>query len=205
MNGLIAGIGWLLVTYLIGSIPFGLIVAKGCKGIDPRLWGSRNTGATNVARTCGTGLGLLTFGLDMAKGFLPMLLAMGWSTSAAFLTVTGLAALLGHMYSVFLNRTGGKGVATTIGIFLAVAPTPLFWSVILCLVMIAVTKFVSIGSLTMVATLPIFILIFGQFSYLILSLIVMALVFSKHKDNILRLIRGDEIPWKKSSLEAQTD
>ena len=69
----------------------------------------------------------------------------------------------------------------------------------------SVTKFVSIGSLTMVATLPIFILIFGQFSYLILSLIVMALVFSKHKDNILRLIRGEENPWKKSSLEAQTD
>lgn len=205
MNGLIAGIGWLLVTYLIGSIPFGLIVAKSCKGIDPRLWGSRNIGATNVARTCGTGLGLLTFGLDMAKGFLPMLLAMGWSTSAAFLTVTGLAALLGHMYSVFLNRNGGKGVATTIGLFLAVAPTPLFWSVVLCLVMIAVTKFVSIGSLTLVATLPVFILIFGQFSYLILSVIVMALVFSKHKDNILRLIRGEENPWKKSALEARAD
>lgn len=203
MNGLIAGIGWLLVTYLIGSIPFGLIVAKSCKGIDPRLWGSRNTGATNVARTCGTGPGLLTFGLDMAKGLVPMLLAMGWSTSAAFLTLTGLAALLGHMYSVFLNRKGGKGVATTIGLFLAVTPTPLFWAVILCLIMIGVTKFVSIGSLTLVATLPVFMLIFGQFSYLILSLIVLALVFTKHRDNILRLIRGEEHPWRRSSFEAQ--
>jgi len=203
MNALIAGIGWLLVTYLIGSIPFGLIVAKGCKGIDPRLWGSKNTGATNVARTCGTGCGLLTFGLDVVKGLVPMLLAMGWSTSAAFLTLTGLAALLGHMYSVFLNRKGGKGVATTIGLFMAVTPSPLFWALILCLAMIAVTRYVSLGSLTLVATLPIFILIFGQFSYLILSLIVMALVFAKHQDNILRVIRGEEHPWKRASFEAE--
>jgi glycerol-3-phosphate acyltransferase PlsY len=203
MNALIAGIGWLLVTYLIGSIPFGLIVAKGCKGIDPRLWGSHNTGATNVARTCGTGYGLLTFGLDVLKGLAPMLLAMGWSTSAAFLTLTGLAALLGHMYSIFLNRKGGKGVATTIGLFIAVTPSPLFWALVLCLAMIAVTKYVSLGSLTLVATLPIFILIFGQFSYLIFSLIVMVLVFSKHQDNILRVIRGEENPWKRSSFESE--
>jgi glycerol-3-phosphate acyltransferase PlsY len=132
-----------------------------------------------------------------------MLLAMGWSTSAAFLTLTGLAALLGHMYSIFLNRRGGKGVATTIGLFIAVTPSPLFWALVLCLVMIAVTKYVSLGSLTLVATLPIFILIFGQFSYLVFSLIVMALVFSKHQDNILRVIRGEENPWKRSSFESE--
>jgi glycerol-3-phosphate acyltransferase PlsY len=119
------------------------------------------------------------------------------------LTLTGLAALLGHMYSIFLNRRGGKGVATTIGLFIAVTPSPLFWALVLCLVMIAVTKYVSLGSLTLVATLPIFILIFGQFSYLVFSLIVMALVFSKHQDNILRVIRGEENPWKRSSFESE--
>jgi len=206
MNQVIAQIGWLLVAYLLGSIPFGLVIAKISKGVDPRLWGSRNTGATNVARTCGAGYGLLTFVLDMAKGFVPMLIAAAISPSAVFLTATGLAALLGHMYSIFLKRKGGKGVATSIGVFAAVTPGPLVWSVIICLLLIWFTGFVSLGSLGLVATLPLFILLAGDFSFILLGLLVLCLVFYRHRDNILRLARGEEHPWRKDafSKEAQT-
>ncbi|MFP4048568.1 MAG: glycerol-3-phosphate 1-O-acyltransferase PlsY [Desulfovermiculus sp.] len=197
MNIVIAGLGWLLVVYLIGSIPFGLIVSRLANGIDPRLIGSKSIGATNVARTCGTGYGILTFVLDAAKGLIPMLVAMGINNSASFLTLTGLAVVLGHLYSAFLGGKGGKGVAITIGIFLALTPTPLFWAVVVCIVLIWITGFVSIGSLSMVTVLPLFILFAGSFSYLILSLIVMGLVYSKHRDNILRLAKGQEHPWQK--------
>jgi glycerol-3-phosphate acyltransferase PlsY len=113
------------------------------------------------------------------------------------LTLTGLAVVLGHLYSAFLGGKGGKGVAITIGIFLALTPTPLFWSVVVCIVLIWVTGFVSIGSLSMVTVLPLFILLAGSFSYLILSLIVMVLVYSRHRENILRLAKGQENPWQK--------
>lgn len=197
MNIVIAGLGWLLVVYLIGSIPFGLLVSRLANGIDPRLIGSKSIGATNVARTCGTGYGILTFVLDAAKGLIPVLVAMGINNSASFLTLTGLAVVLGHLYSAFLGGKGGKGVAITIGIFLALTPTPLFWSVVVCIVLIWATGFVSIGSLSMVTVLPLFILFAGSFSYLILSLIVMVLVYSKHRENILRLAKGQENPWQK--------
>jgi glycerol-3-phosphate acyltransferase PlsY len=126
-----------------------------------------------------------------------MLVAMGINNSASFLTLTGLAVVLGHLYSAFLGGKGGKGVAITIGIFLALTPTPLFWSVVVCIVLIWVTGFVSIGSLSMVTVLPLFILLAGSFSYLILSLIVMVLVYSRHRENILRLAKGQENPWQK--------
>lgn len=196
MEHFIAELSWLVVTYIFGSIPFGLIVAKTCKGIDPRLIGSYNTGATNIARTCGTRYGILTFILDMAKGYFPMLIAIAISGSALFLTLTALAAILGHMYSIFLNRKGGKGVATTIGALAAIIPGPLLLSVILCLILIWSSGYMSLGSLTMVTVLPLFVILCGQFSYLILSLIILFLIYNKHKDNILRLAKGEESPWK---------
>ena len=88
---------WLALTYIIGSLPFGLIISKITTGEDPRLSGSQNTGATNIARTCGLRYGILTFLLDMAKGFIPLLLAMTLSESILFLSLTGLAAISGHM------------------------------------------------------------------------------------------------------------
>ena len=197
MNIVIAGLGWLLVVYLIGSIPFGVMVSRIANGIDPRQTGSGSTGATNVARTCGIGYGILTFVLDMLKGLVPILVAMGINNSPSFLTLTGLAVLAGHLYSAFLSGKGGKGVATTIGIFLALTPTPLFWAVVACLLLIWATGYVSIGSLGMVTILPLFILLAGNFAYIILSLLIMILVYSKHRDNIARLARGEEYPWQR--------
>ncbi|MCF8086364.1 MAG: glycerol-3-phosphate 1-O-acyltransferase PlsY [Desulfohalobiaceae bacterium] len=202
MERFIALLGWLLVVYIVGSVPFGLLLAKIGRGIDPRQHGSKNTGATNVARTCGRRYGIATLLLDLLKGLLPMLVATAMSSSAVLLTLTGLAALLGHMYSVFLDGRGGKGVATTIGIFLAVTPAPLFWSLLLCVLLIWAIGYVSLGSLALVTSLPLFILLAGDFGFLILSLLVCVLVFAKHRENILRLARGEENTWRKGSSEA---
>lgn len=190
---------WIALTYVLGSVPFGLLVSRVWCGQDPRLSGSTNTGATNVARLCGLRYGILTFFLDMAKGFVPLLVGMALSNSPLFLSLTGLAAILGHMYSVFLNRKGGKGVATTIGIFAAATPTPLFWSLMICLLCIWLTGFISAGSLTLTLTLPVLLLLSGNIAYLPLSLIVLILVFHKHRDNILRLAAGKEHSWREKT------
>ncbi|MFW6178824.1 MAG: glycerol-3-phosphate 1-O-acyltransferase PlsY [Desulfohalobiaceae bacterium] len=199
-----ASLGWIVITYLLGALPFGLFVAKACKGIDPRMWGSGNTGATNVARSCGPGYGILTFALDAGKGFVPLLVAMAMSDSGLFLFLTALAALLGHMYSVFLNWKGGKGVATYIGIFAALSPGPLFWALILCLLLIWITGYVSLGSLGLVTVLPVFVLFTGQFIFFLLGILALFLIYSRHKENILRLARGQENPWsRKKFLQAE--
>jgi acyl phosphate:glycerol-3-phosphate acyltransferase len=189
---------WLALTYLIGSMPFGLIIARTLCGIDPREAGSRNIGATNVARLCGTRYGVLTLGLDLLKGYLPVVLATGFSDSTFFLGLTALTALVGHMYSVFLSGQGGKGVATTIGVFLALTPGALGLALLLCILAIWSSGFVSLGSLTLVAALPVFHLLSGNIGLVPFSLIVMALVFLKHRENILRLAKGEEKPWRTS-------
>ncbi|MEF8823639.1 MAG: glycerol-3-phosphate 1-O-acyltransferase PlsY [Desulfohalobiaceae bacterium] len=201
MEVFIALIGWLVVVYIAGSVPFGLLLARMGRGIDPREYGSRNTGATNVARVCGARYGIATLVLDLLKGLVPVLMASAISSSVLLLSLTGLAALLGHMHSVFLDRKGGKGVATTIGIFLAVTPAPLFWSFLLCILLILTVGYVSLGSLALVASLPLFILLSGNFGFLALSILICILVFSKHRDNILRLARGEEKTWKGRTTE----
>ncbi len=196
-----ASLGWIIISYLIGSLPFGLLVAKTCMGIDLRQWGSGNTGATNVARTCGFSYGILTFVLDVAKGVIPLLIAMLISSSLLFLSLTALAVLLGHMYSVFLNWQGGKGVAPCIGIFAVLTPGPLFIAILLCLALIWITGYVSVGTLTMTTFLPLFVLLAGYLSFFLLSLVVMILIYSKHKENILRLARGEEYPWSRKKFQ----
>mgnify|MGYP006280514795 CR=1 FL=1 len=190
---------WVALTYVIGAVPFGLIVARVWCGEDPRESGSHNTGATNVARICGLRYGLATFFLDLAKGFVPLLLGMALSHSAFFLSLTGLAAILGHMYSVFLNWKGGKGVATTIGVFAVLTPTPFFWSLVACLFCIWLTRTISAGSLALSLILPVFILLSGAVAYLPLSLVVLVLIYHKHRENILRLAKGEEHSWREKT------
>lgn len=188
-------LAWLGLTYVIGSIPFGLFIAKVVCKEDPRLKGSGNTGATNVARTCGKGWGLLTLILDAGKGFVPVAMATAFSDSALFLSLTGLAALIGHMYSVLLSGRGGKGVATTIGVFLALTPWSLFIGLVLFLTVVKLTGFVSLGSLALVGVLPVLMLLSGNFSFILFALIVMCLVFWAHRENIVRLAHGQETAW----------
>jgi len=188
---------WLAISYLLGAMPFGLLISKTCCGIDPREQGSGNIGATNVGRLCGTKYGAMTLTLDMLKGFLPVLLATSFSESYFFLTLVATAAVSGHMFSVFLNGKGGKGVATWVGAFVAISP----WAVIICglafLAALYFYNFVSLASLVMVALMPVILLFQGHFGAIPMALVLMALIFWKHSENIQRLMAGKEHPWKK--------
>ncbi|HDQ40330.1 MAG TPA: glycerol-3-phosphate 1-O-acyltransferase [Desulfonatronum sp.] len=190
---------WLAMSYLLGAMPFGLILAKAAGKPDPRLHGSKNVGATNVARVCGSGYGVATLILDVFKGYFPVAVAATFSQSWFFLTLTALAVLLGHMYSVFLNGKGGKGVATAVGVYLGLAPWPAFLSIVVVIAVIKLSGFVSLGSLVLVTLMPITLLLNGDYGYLLLSLAIMVLIYSRHKENILLLARGEEKPWRRNA------
>ncbi len=192
-----AYIVWPIVAFVLGSIPFGLFIAKSLCNIDPREAGSRNTGATNVARLCGFKFGVATLLLDVGKGFFSVLMASAWMDSDIGLSFVVLAAILGHAFSCFMNFKGGKAVATTVGAFLAVSFWGTFFSAALCLGVVALSGHVSMGSLTLALALPVFMFLTGHFAYVPVALIVMVLLFWRHKENIYRLARGEENPWLK--------
>ncbi|MHC1700526.1 MAG: glycerol-3-phosphate 1-O-acyltransferase PlsY [Humidesulfovibrio sp.] len=194
----------ILVAFGLGAVPFGLYVARFVKGIDPRDAGSKNIGATNVARLCGTQWGVLVLVLDIFKGYLPAALApdgTGWLA----LSLIGAASIAGHAYSPLLQFRGGKAVATTIGVFLALAPWTMFFSVIACLAVIALSGYVSMGSLTLALALPFFSFFTGNIWLLPLSLCVMLFLFWRHRENILRLDRGEEMPWRRRKDDPVTE
>lgn len=188
---------WIVIAYVLGSIPFGLVIAKSLCNLDPREDGSRNTGATNVARLCGTKYGIATLLLDVGKGFVPTLMASSWVESDMALSLVLLAAILGHVFSVFMNFKGGKAVATTVGAFLAAAPWATVFSAAACLAVVALSGHVSMGSLTLALALPVFMILSGNFGLVPVALVVMVLLFWRHKENIYRLARGEENPWLK--------
>jgi glycerol-3-phosphate acyltransferase PlsY len=190
---------FILLAYLLGSVPFGLLVARVAGGIDPRLEGSRNTGATNVSRLIGLRWGLLVLGLDIAKGWLPVYLAQASLSSHFSLGLIALAAIAGHTNSIFLHGKGGKAVATTVGVFLALTPILLLIALAACVAVILLSGYVSLGSLTLVTALPVLLLVSGKFWLFFFSLAVMCLVYWKHRENIARLARGEEKTWRKSA------
>jgi acyl phosphate:glycerol-3-phosphate acyltransferase len=190
-------IGWIAMAYVVGSVPFGLFIAKLACGLDPRTAGSGNVGATNVARLCGAKYGVATLILDILKGYAPVAVALEFSNSAFFVSLVVLAALCGHMFSVFLYGKGGKAVATTVGVFLAISFPATLFSALICLGAIYYCGFVSVGSLVLVCALPVFLLFAGKFGFIPLALIVAGLVFLRHKDNIERLRAGTEKSWRK--------
>jgi glycerol-3-phosphate acyltransferase PlsY len=192
-----AYVGWIVLTYLMAAFPFGLLVAQVCCGIDPRLEGSRNTGATNVARLCGTRYGVATLLLDLAKGLVPVAIARAMSPSWLFVSLVLLAALAGHMYSVFLHGKGGKGVATAIGVFLAAAPLAAGLAILGCVAVIAVTGYVSAGSLVLAVALPVLCLLLGPVPLAPAALVAAAAIIWKHRENIARLRAGQEKPWRR--------
>jgi glycerol-3-phosphate acyltransferase PlsY len=186
------------LAYLLGSVPWGLVIAKAFCGLDPRLGGSRNTGATNVARLCGFGYGVLTLLCDLFKGAVPVCLALYWQPSPYFVSLVGVVSIVGHSYSCFMKFKGGKAVATSIGIFLPLAFPQLLAAALLCILVIWRSGYVSLGSLTLVVALPVLLMIFGLWQWLPLSLCVLALVFCRHAENIRRLRAGTEKSWLKS-------
>lgn len=194
---------WIVVTYLLGAVPYGLVFGRLFCGIDPRYAGSNSIGATNMARLCGLPWGIATLACDILKGTLPMALALCINTDGVFLTFVGLAAVLGHVFSCFMGFKGGKAVATSIGVLLPLAFWPLLIACATCVVIIWRSGFVSLGSLALVTLMPILLFIFGLWKYIVLSLCIMVLVFWKHSANIQRLVCGNEKPWLKSKAKHQ--
>lgn len=190
---------WIALAFALGSIPFGVLIARLGKGIDPRREGSGNPGATNVARLCGLPFGILTLACDLLKGALPVWASLYLETSALFHSVVALAAVAGHIKSPFLGFHGGKGVATTIGVLLPLGFWPLVEAVLCCLAVIAVTSYVSLGSLTLLTSLVVFYPLSGRWDMLPLALILMVIIFWTHRANIRRLALGEEKSWRKSS------
>jgi glycerol-3-phosphate acyltransferase PlsY len=151
-----------------------------------------------VARLCGTKLGAATLLCDALKGFLPVVIAAQMG-GGFYASLVALAAVGGHMFPVFLGYKGGKGVATTIGAFLALSPAAAAVSGLLCAAAIAATGFVSVGSLLLAASLPVTVWVASGFAMVPVTAVVAALIIVKHKDNIRRLKAGEEKPWRKKS------
>jgi acyl phosphate:glycerol-3-phosphate acyltransferase len=188
-----------LAGYLLGSIPFGLIFAKLFAGKDVREHGSGNIGATNVSRVVGPLAGILTLLLDAAKGAAAVLLAARMTDHAASATVfAGIAALLGHCFPVWLRFKGGKGVATALGIFIALCPLAALAAFVLFLLVALFWRYVSLGSLSAAAAMPLLIYFLwapGHAPPLVVTLgtlFAAILIFFKHDANLQRLVDGTE-------------
>ncbi len=182
----------LATAFLLGSIPFGLVISRTFKGIDPRFSGSGNIGSTNVARLCGLPWGLLTLCCDILKGALPVAAAVHVLDSTFLQSMVALAAVLGHVKSPFLGFRGGKGVATTIGALIPLAFVPLLYAVACCVLVIAVTRYVSLGSMVMAVALIVSYAVAGRYDLLPMAILLCGLILWTHRANIRRLLRHEE-------------
>lgn len=182
-------------AFLCGAIPTGVLLGR-WKGVDVRAGGSGNVGATNVARTVGAGVGALTLMADAAKGALPVWAGAAAGASASGLALVGLAAVLGHVFSPFTGFRGGKGVATTAGAFLVLAPASLAFSALLFVFAAALSRRISAASLFAAVALPLSILARSEDgSLFVVATLVAAIIFSAHRQNIERLLAGTEPPF----------
>lgn len=193
-----------VIAYLLGSIPFGYMLVRVFRGQDVRESGSGNIGATNVARSS-PALGALTLFLDAAKGLLAvtagLLIAASAGHAAAkslytFAAIAAVFAVMGHMFPIWLKFRGGKGVATSVGVFLALAPKTLLVAMALFVVLVAAFRYVSLGSIVAAAAFP--LLAYALHDYrsspevLAAMCVIAALIIVKHRDNIRRLLAGTE-------------
>jgi glycerol-3-phosphate acyltransferase PlsY len=181
------------LAYVLGSIPFGLVVAR-AKGVNLRAVGSGNIGATNVARALGKKWAVVVLLADAAKGFVPVWLGQRLGFPPKLVALAGLAAIVGHMFTLFLRGRGGKGVATSLGVALALS-----WPAALCgfglyILAYLLLRLSSVGSLLGIWSFPVFATLLGDppRPYLYLATFVALLVTVRHRENIARLLRGQE-------------
>ena len=185
------------ITYVLGSIPFGVLFAR-AKNIDLNDHGSRNIGATNVTRVLGKKLGVLTLLGDAFKGWLAVALASLILNDPVTIAGAGFMAFLGHLFSVFLKFKGGKGVAIGLGIHLYLMPTVTLATIAIFAITLWISKYVSLSSMFAASTLPIFgIFMKIPFPYIFMSLSIAILVIFKHRENIYRIITGTESHFPK--------
>jgi len=187
------------LAYLMGSIPFGLIVGKAFYGVDVRQHGSGNVGTTNVFRVLGKKAGIVVMVLDILKGYLPAALAAALFQPWYAIFIAA-APVVGHMYSVFLKGSGGKGVATGAGVVLALAPLAFVICFATWIALIIFTRYVSVASLTVAGLVPVLVILFRDpVPYEIAGVLVALIVWWAHRGNIRRLLNGTEsrvnMPW----------
>jgi glycerol-3-phosphate acyltransferase PlsY len=180
----------LLVGYLLGSIPFGLILTRLAGLGDIRAVGSGNIGATNVLRTGRKGLAAATLLLDALKGTAAVLVGSRWGQEAAL--IAGLGAFLGHCFPIWLSFKGGKGVATFLGILAAVHWPTMIAAALIWMATAALTRFSSLAALVATAATPATLLATGRRAEALLFLLLTAIVWIKHRPNISRLVNGTE-------------
>lgn len=195
---------YVLLAYCVGAIPFGLVLSHR-SGIDIREQGSKNIGATNVTRLLGKKLGALTLVLDVLKGFLPIyvvaVLMEGKTNANLVMALSGAATVVGHMFPVYLKFKGGKGVATSLGLFLFLSPMVIIGCLLVFVAAVYLSGFVSLGSLLGSASAVILLLLLDAPSWKVaLASVIVALVWAKHYQNIGRLLTGTEKSWKKKSV-----
>ena len=196
------GAALVVAAYLLGSVPFGVLVARLAAGVDPRKVGSGNIGASNVTRSAGKAAGAITLALDAAKAALPMFLGralmsgLGASPAAAesWSVAIGLAAFAGHLWPVWLHFHGGKGVATALGVFLVLAPMPALLGLAAFALGFGATRIAAGGSLAGVAVAAIGTFMVHGVASLVpwAGLLVTALIVWRHRGNIRRLVEGSE-------------
>lgn len=198
------------LAYLIGSIPFSFLVVRMVAGRDLRNEGSRNVGATNVARTAGKVPGIIALLLDIAKGYAAVAVARWlvaqpgwpfpagtapWESKEFWLALGGLIAVLAHMFPVWLRFHGGKGVATAGGVFLALDPMVVAAAILVFLLVLIVFRFVSLASILAAASIPVLFRYFATAApmwHIVISIAIAIAVISKHHSNIARLVQGSE-------------
>jgi glycerol-3-phosphate acyltransferase PlsY len=198
---MLPGLLSLAIAYLMGGIPFGYLLVRLSTGKDVRTSGSGNIGATNVLRTTGRGVAVVTLLLDIAKGFVSVWIAAtltgddSWWTSAA-----ALAVMAGHAYPVFLGFKGGKAVASFIGAFLYLTPLPLFAVLVVFVAIVIATRYISAGSVIAAGMFPlgVWLILHPPEPVLIAALIAGAFIVARHRGNIERLHAGTEsaFVWK---------
>jgi len=187
---------WALMAvagYVFGSIPFGIVVSKAMGLPDPRTIGSKNVGFTNVLRVSGTKAGVLTLLGDMGKGWVMGWAAMHWLTDERFIMLVALSPILGHVFSMFLSFTGGKGVATALGSVLGLSPSMGVLLLLIWIGTVAIWRYSSGGALAAFGMFPVVAMVNEQRQeFLLFSVVVSALIWYQHKDNIVRLWKGTE-------------
>jgi glycerol-3-phosphate acyltransferase PlsY len=192
------------LAYLLGSIPFGFLLVRLSVGGDVRETGSGGTGATNVTRRAGKGVGILTLLLDLLKGtaavFVARALLGAGEAAECWVCAAGAAAVLGHVFPVWLKFRGGKGVATGLGVFLVLAPLATLCAILLFVVVVWLWRYVSLGSMLAALVLPLAVWSLGTLGVsdraprplLVLSMLGAALIVLMHRANVGRLLRGEE-------------
>jgi len=182
-----------VAAYLLGAIPFGLLIARLQKGIDIRDHGSGNIGTSNVLRTLGKRAALLTLVGDLTKGYLPVLAGSLWGVPQPWVVTAGAAAVIGHNWPIYIHFRGGKGVATSFGAALGIMPAAAGLALLVYLLVAAIARYTSLAALASSASLLLWVhLLRASRPQVLFSVFAALLIYLRHRENIQRLILGTE-------------